>query len=128
MNRFTITIALLFCATIMGAGHVSAAPVTWTLTGVTFSDGGTATGTFTWNADTQTIGAYSITVTGGNTTTFPTFTYDNADSSLQFLGTFLFTGPLNPAINPASNGNREFRVNPDLSLTDGGGSIGLNEN
>ncbi len=125
MNRFTLTIAALLCATIIGAGHLSAAPVTWTLTGVTFNDGGTASGTFTWNADTDTIGDYSISVTGGNTGTFPAFTWDPADSNFKLDdGTFVFIGP--PL--PNESDTRDFRVNPDFSLTDGGGSTGLNQN
>ena len=125
MNRLTLTIAALLCATLMGAGSISAAPITWTLTGITFSDGGTATGTFTWNADNGTMDNWDISVSGGNTTSFFTFTYDPADSTFLDVG-FQFVGPLVPSINPFSNGNRELRFSLNSQLTDAGGTIGLN--
>ena len=74
--RFARTVfALLACA--MAA---SALPITWTLTGITFDDGGSASGSFTFNPDTGTpcgpfitpCGTYSniniTTMTGGYVT------------------------------------------------------------
>jgi hypothetical protein len=58
-------------------GVVLATPLTWTLQNVTFSDGGTATGSFVYDASTETVVSYSISVSGGNTTVFPPFVYQN---------------------------------------------------
>lgn len=59
---------------------------------MTFTDGGIATGSFVWDADTHAIGAYDISVSGGNTNTFPLVSYTNGDSSLQW---FLLNGDTN---------------------------------
>lgn len=58
--RHAIAVTLLLVA---GAGH--AAPLTWSLTGVEFDDGASATGTFVFDADTNSISDINITVTGG---------------------------------------------------------------
>jgi hypothetical protein len=55
--------------------NASAFPVTWTLSGVTFTDGGTASGYFVYDADTNTFSEGSISVAGGNTATFVPVTY-----------------------------------------------------
>ena len=46
-----------------------ATPVVWYLSGVTFVDGGTASGSFTYDADTTTYSAISISTTAGSTIT-----------------------------------------------------------
>lgn len=46
----------------------SADDVTWNLSGVTFSDGATASGSFVFNADTGMFSAIDITVSGGSST------------------------------------------------------------
>lgn len=50
-----------------------AAPVTWTLTGVVFNDGGTATGSFTYDASTNTYSSVNITTTTGSSRTGTTY-------------------------------------------------------
>jgi hypothetical protein len=47
-----------------------AAPITWQLGGVTFSDGATASGTFIYDASLDTYSAWNISVTAGIFTTF----------------------------------------------------------
>jgi hypothetical protein len=44
----------------------NAVPVVWHLDGVTFSDGGTASGSFTYDADTNSYSAIAITTTAGS--------------------------------------------------------------
>jgi hypothetical protein len=53
----------------LSSGAAFAAPIHWTLNGVTFADGGTASGGFTYDATTNTYSAINIT-----TTTVGTFT------------------------------------------------------
>lgn len=59
------------------ATPVGAAPMLWTLSNITFDDGGTAAGSFNFDASTQTISDYAISVSGGST--MSTFTYDGQD-------------------------------------------------
>jgi hypothetical protein len=50
---------------------------TWILQNAVFSDGGTATGSFVFDSTTNTILSYDIAVSGGDTTTFPAFIFQN---------------------------------------------------
>lgn len=64
------TIAHTLCAAVASAllasaGH--AAPLFWTLEDALLDDGGTATGRFTYDADTNTFSGISITTTAGTT-------------------------------------------------------------
>jgi hypothetical protein len=100
-----------------------AAPVTWTLSGVTFTDGGTASGSFVYDAVTDTISNWSISVEGGNTGTFPPVTY-NTSTSDAFVdsggaGTFGSLFELNGS-------NRSLRLPAVSPLTDAGGTLALN--
>ena len=65
-TKFVKTIALV-AVTVMMSMSANAAPVVWTLNGVTFDDGGTASGSFTYDADTNTFSAIAITTTAGST-------------------------------------------------------------
>ena len=55
-----------------GSMSVQAAPRVWTLQGVTFDDGGTATGSFVYDIDTQTYSAIDIQTTGNLAFTYTT--------------------------------------------------------
>lgn len=55
------------------AAPALASPLVWTLTDVHFDDDTTATGTFTYDADTGLISDWSITISGGSV--LPGFTY-----------------------------------------------------
>jgi hypothetical protein len=74
--RFALILSLcalaIFCAV---PGSVSAAPVTWTLQGVTFNDGGTASGSFVYDAQTNTYSAINITTTTGTTRTGASYAF-----------------------------------------------------
>lgn len=50
---------------LMASGSALAAPVLWNLSNVVFDDGGVASGSFTYDADTGTYSAVSITTSGG---------------------------------------------------------------
>jgi hypothetical protein len=72
------TVAILFFA-----NSAFAVPLTWILIGPPhFDDGGSATGTFTYDAVTNTYSAFNISVSGGNEMLFPPFTYSPATSFL----------------------------------------------
>ena len=77
----------------------SADPITWTLSGVTFTDGTTATGSFIFNATTDTVVSANIVTTGCPTCTFTTGeTYTTRDPGsapfMPFSIVFVPTGPL----------------------------------
>jgi hypothetical protein len=65
----------LLILTLTGLSNAFAFPVTWTLSGVTFGDGGTASGYFVYDADTNNFSEGSISVAGGNTAIFVPVTY-----------------------------------------------------
>lgn len=69
-----VLIAALACAP-------AKADLTWTLNGVTFADGGIATGTFTFLSD----GTFNwdILTSGGDTSTFPAFEYIPANTPIM---------------------------------------------
>jgi uncharacterized protein (TIGR03437 family) len=94
-----------------------AANVTWDVTG-TFTDGGTIIGSFTVDADTQTISTWSVGVAGGDTTDFPQITYTPSNSFFSYFATqdtYQFT------VNAS---NRDFRIGPfNTPLTDAGGAV-----
>ena len=87
MNRILV-IALLtaqasFCA-----------QVTWSLQNVVFSDGGTATGSFVYDTSTDTVVSYSITVSGGDTSTFPAWTYQKGTNHNTGADVFISNGTI----------------------------------
>jgi hypothetical protein len=57
---------MAFCGVIFSAPNASAGMILWHLAGVTFADGGTASGSFDYNADTNTYSFVNITTTGGS--------------------------------------------------------------
>ncbi len=71
MNNKTLIAAIIV---LLSAGMAHAAPLTWTLANVSFEDGGTADGSFVYDADTDTYSAISITTTAGTLVT-PGHTY-----------------------------------------------------
>lgn len=66
--------SLLLC----GASLASATPTTWQLSGVTFDDGSSASGTLRYDAALDTVLSYSIAVQDG---ALPAFTYTPANSA-----------------------------------------------
>ena len=93
-------------------GH--AAMLTWTLSNVTFSDGGTAGGYFTYDVDTNTFGYLDIVTTNGSVLTGFEF---NAQWSASHDGVNQYT------FYPVWN--RYLRFRTESALTDAGGLIGL---
>ena len=99
---------------------LTAATVTWNLSNGVFSDGGTVTGSFTVDVDTQTASTWSLAVAGGNTGTFSPRTYTPANSSFTFFpsqDTYLFS-------DTSTFPSRDLRIGPfNTPLTDAGGTV-----
>jgi hypothetical protein len=123
--RIGARFALLFSFV---AGSACAFPVTWTLSGATFADGGTATGSFVFDVDEpggQILDTFSVSVSGGDTVTFPPITYDPSNSS----GFVAEGGSGNTGTVLSQNGNqptRGIRMPAVSDLTDAGGTLALN--
>ena len=71
---------VLLCCSALVATGASAVPITWTLQGVTFQDGGSAAGSFVIDSDDGNMLSWNITTTAG--TSLPGFTFDNTSSTL----------------------------------------------
>jgi hypothetical protein len=91
---------------VLFTGTIKAGPIFWNVD-ASFVDGGALTGTFEFDTtQTQTNAAlsYSLTVSGGNTSVFPSFTYTPANSTSG--GGFSFSQLL---VNDLTNG-RELGI------------------
>lgn len=85
MNRISAWRVLITAVVILGsASAVSAGVLTETLQNVTFYDGGVATGSFTFDTVTSAISDWSISVSGGDTVSFPALTYGTSNSVASF--------------------------------------------
>jgi hypothetical protein len=125
---------LSFVSIVLLAPSVHAAPVTWTLYGVEFEDGGVAEGTFDYDADTNLLIAWNISVSGGDEGVYPPLTYsfltagqiaevDNGSSPADGQA-FIFWGePPQPGVPQANE--RQLRLDPDGVLTNAGGTFAL---
>lgn len=99
----------------------AAIPITWSLVGVTFTDGGTASGTFVYDADTNTYSNVNITTTAGSVIL--------TGATLQFVAPGLAPNSsqvLTVASNAADlTGARGFALFFTPGLTNAGGTHSL---
>lgn len=115
--------------------HVQAIPLTWTLTDVTFDTGGTATGSFVYDADTNALSNWNIFTTAGDGPfhlTDKNYTTSNASQFLApvspgpfgmawytILESSEFGHPFNSALKAT------IRIGTTSLLTNAGGVVGL---
>jgi hypothetical protein len=107
----------LFGATLVLGAAAYAGPLTWTLSGLTFNDGGTAFGTFSYNADTNTFSSIDITTTAGSL--MPGGQYFALSSAA------LASGPEDVALISTNNRSQLFNFELSSAMTDSGGTIPL---
>jgi len=129
---------IVFCGTLFSAQTAPASPILWNLVGVTFGDGGTALGSFAYDAVTNTYSSINITTTTGSQ--LPGATYLALDPGLaSFLnavnlivvpnaGPYDHFTPLlilafNPQL-PASGGTVSFLFEDSLEGKCGGPGCG----
>ncbi|MEC5384842.1 PEP-CTERM sorting domain-containing protein [Uliginosibacterium sp. H3] len=74
--------SLFACAAFLLAGTVNATPIQWNLSGVTFNDNTTLSGSFFYDAATSTYSNWSLTSTAG---TLAGYAYTTANSASYFL-------------------------------------------
>jgi hypothetical protein len=109
-----IAALLAFPAWVPGA---AASPIQWTLTDVLFEDGGTASGSFIYDADTNAFSAIAINTSGG--TLAPPATY-----TAVIFGT-AGDAALVPAAGPDLTGASLLQLVFQFPLTNAGGLVFL---
>ncbi len=119
----------LFVFSVLFCGLSSADQlITWNLQDATFTDGGVATGFFVFDSTTQTVSSYDISVSGGDTATFPNFVYQNDTphntGASDAPGCLAFLTDIDTFANPDWINNRQLRL-PTLPLPDSGGTVSL---
>lgn len=120
MNKYSCAFAALALSFL--AVSASAAPLVWTLQGVTFTDGGTASGSFMYDAATNTYSNVNITTTAGSVRTGATYHFvagpPNSPDSNFFLQLTIGSGIL--------TGTPAFSlVFPSAGLTASGGTVAV---
>lgn len=112
----------IIVATVLAFRSGAAAPVTWHLDGVTFTDGGVANGSFDYDAATNTTSNIAMRVADGDVATFP---------PTQYTFLVLPFGPLFCAPDGAfvfgtlDRPGRQLRFGPIQRLPESGGTIPL---
>ena len=67
---------------LIGSCLASGSPISWTLSGVTFNDGGSASGSFLYDANTDMFTNWNVSVTAGSA--LGAFSYTPADSVVRY--------------------------------------------
>ncbi|MFL6446925.1 MAG: PEP-CTERM sorting domain-containing protein [Bryobacteraceae bacterium] len=100
-----------------------ASTVTWNLSNVKFSDAATASGSFDWNVDTNTLSNWNISVGAG---VLSAFTYTPSNSSAGSY--FQVAGYENELLFMMNGTTRQLRMTPLVALTNAGGTVPINLN
>lgn len=108
--------ALLTTALLASAPAADATPIVWTLEDVAFDDGGTASGSFVYDADLDAYSSISIVTTAG--TSSPGASYDTL-LAVDFLYAALVTAPGNQTGLPL------LQLVFQSALTNAGGFVSL---
>jgi hypothetical protein len=126
------TRAAIASALLCGASLACAVPVTWQLSGVTFDDQTSATGSLSYDAGTDTLLSYSITVKAG---ALPAFTYTQASAAntcpriahgnAQSAGGCNTNDAANELVLGSSDGSQFLELYLSTALTDAGGTVAL---
>ncbi len=90
-------IAVLFVVAIGYPAAANATPLSWTLQNATFIGGGSASGSFTYDATTNQFSNINITTTATSATTPQVFTFGNCCSNILFDTFTAASGSLNGA-------------------------------
>ncbi|MFK8015209.1 MAG: hypothetical protein AB8G17_07195 [Gammaproteobacteria bacterium] len=97
-----------------------AAPIQWVLQGVLFDDGGTAFGSFVFDADTNTFSSIAITTTDGAALSGSFYEFINTETGLLDADSVLLSADADPAAGTAA-----FNMNLVTPMTNAGGMIDL---
>ena len=122
MNYFRV-LASLFLLFFFGSTTVFAIPMTWTLQDVTFDDGGTASGSYQYDADTDLYSNIDVTTT--TTASFDGSVYNflrPGSGSLDYGFTVI------DVVEADMSGNQHIAMVLIDSMTNAGGSIDFGAN
>lgn len=97
-----------------------AAPVEWVLQDVLFDDGGTAFGSFVYDADTNTFSSIAITTTDGAALSGSFYEFVNFEAGGLDADSVLLAAEANPVF-----GTPAFNMNLALPMTNAGGTIDI---
>jgi hypothetical protein len=112
--RLSRSISIL-CAAVAVSSLAGANPVTWTLSGVQFADGASATGTFIYDADTNALTDWHISTTDG---VLAHYDYDSSDSLTAWVSS------THLAFDLKSN-TRYLTIDLSAAMSDAGGVVGI---
>lgn len=118
LPRSLSSLTLLATLLVLGAMPSAATLVTWYLDGVTFDDGGSASGSFIFDADTVTYSGVSISTTPGSAFTGALYDYEIAGTAIYFYALRSFD-------LPTFIGDPFFLLGYSSPLTNAGGVIPL---
>ena len=134
-HRLPALRAAVLAAGLAACGTAGAAPVVWSLSSVTFTDGASASGFFVYDADSHTVGDYSIGVTDGSGATagLTAFYYfpspgpnSSGSASVALPGNAASAMTLRFSYGVGSQSlQRDLRLSTDFALDAGGGSVVL---
>ena len=113
----------------LSAMAVQTAPVKWEISGLTFADGGSGSGHFVFDADTEAVSDWGVDVAGGTTTDLPAIQY-NVNNSTTFVGVVAnYSDEIQISFRIGSDSDqaarRQLRITPVSALTNSGGSIAI---
>ena len=110
-----VRFAIAAVAAVLLCGNAWAGQLTWTLTGGTFDDAGTASGTFTLDTSSNTVMTWNMVVAGGNTGSFSARSYTPANSTAPILN---LSGAPQPTVEFAATdqATRQLRLTPAVAL------------
>jgi hypothetical protein len=114
---------LSLTSVLAAAPFTFASTVMWNLNDVTFSDAATASGSFSFDADTNTLSNWDISVTSG---VLSAFTYTPSDSTAG--SHFQEAGYQDELLFMANGSTRQLRMTPLSALTDSGVTVPINLN
>ncbi|MFK7888683.1 MAG: hypothetical protein AB8G16_17640 [Gammaproteobacteria bacterium] len=110
-----LTALMFFCLP-----QALAAPIQWVLQDVSFDDGGTAFGSFVFDADTNTFTSIAITTTDGSALSGSFYEFVNFEAGLLDADSVLLAADANPVF-----GTSAFNMNLAAPMTNAGGTIDL---
>jgi len=123
MSMRTSILVMVTAVLAWAASDALAIPVLWTFSGATYNDGATLTGSFIYDADTNTYSAISVTASGGSTPTL-NGAYDFVCTSPCATASPSATGAPFLTVSPSSNltGLPVGGLQVTSAMTDGGGT------
>jgi sugar lactone lactonase YvrE len=122
LRRFFQALGLVGILAVL-APYARATQVTWTLHNVTFNDGGTASGSFVYNADTNTYSSVNIVTSGGSITGSTYISPFPTSAILAPSKTAIYASTLSTVTVPTSSPFLGlFFVS---ALTDAGGTVNI---